>query len=331
MKQWIWTALVCVTLVGAGLGGFYLGRDKGLRAGVAIGKRQAGSQASQAERPLVMPLLLATDVSGEVLLSALGWMPEQLGEMDLDRFTQLLNRVPSPLHDHRQEGRTLAWSLESGEDCPVCRSQAGFARDLLAAGRTDDEARARLYRGVRFEFDTTGATTLGPDGAPVQMVWWMDYQCPYCADTYPMVTELHERYGDQLRIAILNLPLKMHVQADEAALAAYAADKQGAFGAMSDVLFEQRKKLKKHVTDDVSMEKLARQVGLDLEQYRTDYRGATDLDLLANQREQARAAGVRSVPTFFVDGHMVKLPRNADAYSTYIDRILAGDDPALAP
>jgi predicted DsbA family dithiol-disulfide isomerase len=77
----------------------------------------------------------------------------------------------------------------------------------------------------------------------------------------------------------------------------------------------------------VAMEKFARQIGLDLERYRTDYEAARPmLDL---HEQQARAAGVRSVPSFYVNGLLVKLPRSLDAWSSYVDRILAGEDPAL--
>jgi protein-disulfide isomerase len=164
------------------------------------------------------------------------------------------------------------------------------------------------------------------------MVWWMDFQCPYCSDTYPMITELHEKYGEQLQISVLNLPLRIHPEADEAAMAAYAAGEQDAFMPMADVLFEGRKKLSKHVVEDgVSMEKLAEDAGLDVDRYRDDYVAAADGGLLEDQRELARAAGVKSVPTFFVNGVKVRLPRTSDAYAAYIDRILAGEDPALDP
>lgn len=329
MNRWTWILVVVIVGAGAGVGGYYLGRSDGVKAGMAIGKRQG---AASAERPLVMPLLLATDVTTETLLGALAWAPEELGQVDATAWTELVNRVPSPLQEHRKEGRTLAWSLDGEEDCGVCASQAEYARDLLAAGRDQDEARKRLYEGVRFDFDTAGATVLGPDDAPVQIVWWMDFQCPYCSDSFPVITGLREKYGDQVQVAVLNLPLRIHPQADEAGIAAFAAGKQEKFLPMAQVLFDSRKKLSKQVVEDgVSMEKAAEQVGLDLERYRDDYVAAMDGELLEAQREQARAAGVKSVPSYFVNGHKVRLPRTAEAYGAYVDRILAGENPALDP
>ena len=334
MKSWMWIVVI-VAVAGAGAGGYFLGRSDGVVAGVSLGKRMG---AERANRPLVMPLLLATEETPATLTGALGWPADEagvvaeLGTVEADPFAELLNRIPSPLQDHRRLGHTLAWSLASGEECGVCRTQSEYARDLLAAGRTQEEARAKLYQGVRFDFDTAGATQLGPAGAPVQMVWWMDFQCPYCSDTYPVITELHEKYGEQLQISVLNLPLRIHPEADEAAMAAYAAGEQDAFMPMADVLFEGRKKLSKHVVEDgVSMEKLAEDAGLDVDRYRDDYVAAADGGLLEDQRELARAAGVKSVPTFFVNGVKVRLPRTSDAYAAYIDRILAGEDPALDP
>jgi len=335
VKSWLWIVVV-VAVAGAGTGGYFLGRSDGVVAGVTLGKRMGGGDKSN--RPLVMPLLLATEETPETLTGALGWAADEagavaeLGAVTPADWTELLNRIPSPLQDHRKQGHTLAWSLASGEECGVCRTQAEYARDLLAAGRTQEEARTKLYQGVRFDFDTSGATRLGPEGAPVQMVWWMDFQCPYCSDTYPMITELHERYGDQLEISVLNLPLRIHPEADEAAVAAFAAGKQGGFFPIAEAMFEDRKKLKKQVVEDgVSMEKYAEGAGLDLARFRDDYVTALDGGLLEEQRAQAKAAGVKSVPTFFVNGVQVRLPRTSDAYGAYIDRILAGEDPALDP
>jgi protein-disulfide isomerase len=334
VKSWMWIVVI-LAVAGAGVGGYFLGRSDGVVAGVSLGKRMG---AERANRPLVMPLLLATEETPATLTGALDWPADEagvvaeLGAVGADAWTELLNRIPSPLQDHRKLGHTLAWSLASGEECAVCRTQAEYARDLLAAGRTQDEARAKLYQGVRFDFDTAGATTLGPDGAPVRMVWWMDFQCPYCSDTYPLVTDLREKYGDQLQISVLNLPLRIHPEADEAAVAAYAAGKQDGFSSIAEVMFADRKKLKKQVVEDgVSMEKYAEEAGLDLARFRDDYVAAVDGDLLEGQRELARSAGVKSVPTFFVNGVQVRLPRTADAYGAYIDRILAGEDPALDP
>ena len=316
-----------VALAGAFVGGFFWGRHQGYGKGYRSGS--AASKGQPTERTVVMPLLLATDLPAEPLLGSLGWTTVTLG-VDPAAWAELLNTVPSPDPGEGPEGHTLAAALADGA-APSAEAQAEYARDLLAAGRTQSEARRRLYTQVRYHFDTGSATVLGPDTATVEIVWWNDFQCPYCARAWPMVKELLVRYPDQVRIVVMNLPLRNHREADEAAAAAWAADQQGRFVEMADLLFDKRRKLKRHVPEDgsVALEKLAGKVGLDLDAYRTDY--ASVQELVEAQRSQAREAGVTSVPSFYIDGTRARVRVNATSFGEYIDRILAGDDPAVAP
>ncbi len=328
MKKILIASLVILCAAVAFAGGYRLGLARGQDQGYDAGFRKGRGQAKKADRPVVMPLLLASEVSADALLAAAGWTAEDLGGVHVEAWARLLNLAPGPRPDQREQGLTLATVL-AGEPTAGDLAQAAYGRDLLAAGRTEDEARLKLYRQVRQQFDPAGALVLGPDTAPVEIVWWVDFQCPYCEQTWPLVQGLHEQYPDQVRIVVMNLPLRMHKEADEAALAAWAAGQQGRFEQLAEVLFEKRKKLKKHVPKGggVALEKLAGSADLDLERYRTDYEAARPM--LEAHQQQAREAGVRSVPSFYVNGLLVKLPRSLDAWTSYVDRILAGEDPAL--
>lgn len=329
MKKILVVIVIVAAVAGAGVGGYFLGLSSGKEAGFVLGYDKGKGRADMADRPLVMPLLLASDRGAEELISAAGWTPDELGAVDPEAWASLLNSCPSPMRTHRQEGMTLADALAT-EDAPGVMGQVAYARDLLAAGRDEAEARKRLYMQIRQFFDTEGATVLGPADAPVEIVWWMDFQCPYCEQAWPVVQELRATYPEDVQFVVMNLPLRMHPEADEAGRAAWAAGQQGKFDEMAEALFDARKKLHKHIPEDgAAMEKMAVKVGLDMERYRADY--ATAGDHVDAQKGQARGAGVTGVPAFFINGTKPRMRLGVESYVSYIEQVLAGEDPALAP
>jgi len=331
-KTILWIVIAVLVAAGAATGTYFLGQDRGYSRGYAAGQRRGEQRASnKADRPVVMPLLIPTEATTEELLVGLGWGLERLSGVDPAAWTELCNRSPSPSGADRGDGLTLAASVLGEGGCAVCVPQAEYARDLLAAGWTVDDARRRLYRDTRLAFDPAGTTQFGPADAPVVMAWWVDFRCPYCARSFPAIQALHEAYPEQLRIDVMHLPLRMHPEADEAARATLAAHRQDAFMPLAALLFDKRKKLRKQVPDDggVALQKMARKAGLDEGQYAQDYADEAWDAVLESHREQARTAGVRGVPAVFLNGHKVSRFSEARARE-HIDALLAGDDPVLA-
>src|SRR5215212_10251646 len=128
----------------------------------------------------------------------------------------------------------------------------------------------------------------GGADAPVTLVEYGDFQCPYCGEAYPVVRELQERFGDQLRFVFRHMPLPdLHPRAPFAAEASEAAGAQGRFWEMHDRLFEHQ-----HQLDDEELRAHAQAVGVDDVYAR---RVAEDL-------ESGARSGVPSTPRFFVNG-----------------------------
>ena len=329
MKKILVVIVIVAALAGAGVGGYFLGLSHGKQDGFALGYDKGKGKADLADRPVIMPVLIPGDSTPDDLLVAADWTDDELAGVEPDAWARLLNTSPSPLKAHRQEGMSLASAL-STEDADAVRGQVAYARDLLAAGRDEAESRKRLYLQIRQNFDVEGATVLGPEGAPVQIVWWMDYQCPYCEQAWPVVKELRATYPEDVRFVVMNLPLRMHPEADEAGRAAWAAGQQGKFDEMSELLFDKRKKLRKHIPEDgAAFEKMAVEIGLDMERYRADYAAAGEL--VDAQKGQARGAGVTGVPAFFINGTKPRIRLGVQSYVSYIEQVLAGQDPATAP
>ena len=138
----------------------------------------------------------------------------------------------------------------------------------------------------------------GPADAPVTLVEYGDFQCPYCGDAYPVVRELEDRFGESLRFVFRHMPLDdLHPRAPAAALAAEAAGAQGRFWEMHDRLFEHQLEL-----SDEDLRRHAEAIGLDLDRFERDLR---DEGLAARVDDDLRSgagSGVPSTPRFFVNG-----------------------------
>src|SRR5207248_10917983 len=106
------------------------------------------------------------------------------------------------------------------------------------------------------------APALGPKNAPVTIVEWSEFQCPYCGRLAPTLQQLREEYKGEVRIAWQNQPLSFHPNAMPAAEAAMAADEQGKFWEFHDALFKRQNELGLVLYDDV-----AKQLGLDMDRF----------------------------------------------------------------
>jgi Na+/H+ antiporter NhaA len=189
------------------------------------------------------------------------------------------------LQDEARVGVLLSAVLASAAGWAAFR----FARRVL--GQDD----AALPRTLHPPVDPARDHVLGPVDAPLTLVEYLDYECPFCARVSGVGDELREHFGDRLRYVTRHLPLPVHPHAELAALAAEAAARQGRFWEMHVVLFAHQ--------DELELEDLAgyaADLHLDVEQFLRDL----DDDELARHVEHdvasAEASGVRGTPTFFV-------------------------------
>jgi Na+:H+ antiporter, NhaA family len=138
----------------------------------------------------------------------------------------------------------------------------------------------------------------GAREAPVTLVEYADFQCPYCGDVYPIVHELLERFGDRLRFVYRHMPLRdLHPRAQSAAEAAEAAGAQGRFWEMHDHLFSHQLEL-----GDGDLRRHAEAMGLDVERFDRELReGVHARRVLQDYRSGVRS-GTPSTPRFFVNG-----------------------------
>ena len=134
--------------------------------------------------------------------------------------------------------------------------------------------------------------------APLQLVEYGDFQCPYCGEAYWEVKRIQEDFGDELAFVFREFPLtQAHRYALGAAAAAEAADRQGRFWAMHDRLFEHQQELAPEDLRDH-----ANALGLDVAQFATDFTSDAVAQRIESDLRSGTASGVPGTPAFFVNG-----------------------------
>jgi protein-disulfide isomerase len=138
----------------------------------------------------------------------------------------------------------------------------------------------------------------GPPDAPVTLVEYGDYECPYCGRAYPVVKQLQQQMGGTLRFIFRNFPLNtLHEHAGVAAQAAEAAGAQGKFWEMHDLLYENQDDLA-----EADLRSYALKIGLELYQFDADLSAERFANLVSDDFRGGVRSGVNGTPTFFING-----------------------------
>ena len=149
----------------------------------------------------------------------------------------------------------------------------------------------------------------GPADAPLTLVEYGDYQCPYCGAAYPVVKRLQKTLGKKLRFVFRNFPLtQAHPYALIAAEAAEVAALQGKFWEMHDLLFEQQPLLKPEIIPS-----WAKRIGLNLEKFGNDIKQGAVEKRIKEDRQSGIRSGVNGTPTFFINGTRYDGPPDYDS------------------
>ncbi|MGD1065397.1 MAG: DsbA family protein [Vulcanimicrobiaceae bacterium] len=157
---------------------------------------------------------------------------------------------------------------------------------------SDDEEQARLTIPVGPDDHVRG-----PADAPVTLVEYGDFECPYCGAAEPAVEALARRYPKQLRVVFRSFPLEQHTHAEKAAEAAEFAADHGKFWEFHDLLYRHQNALDvNHLID------YAKQVGLDGDALATALREGTYAPVIAEVKEGGEDSGIPGTPAFFLNG-----------------------------
>jgi protein-disulfide isomerase len=161
------------------------------------------------------------------------------------------------------------------------------------------------------------APVRGAPNAPVTIVMFSDFQCPFCGRVEPTVKQIEDTYGSKVKIVWKNQPLPFHPNAMPAAKAAMAAYKQGKFWEMHDLLFANQRDL-----SDANYEKWAQQIGLDMAKWKADMASPELASEITADSTEGKALGANGTPSFFIDGISVVGAQPFEKFKSVIDEEL---------
>ena len=205
-------------------------------------------------------------------------------------------------------------------------------REFLASQR-QQQARARLVgelmaknSNVRVMLDPPRQTVpvaatdpaKGPADAPVTIVEYSDYQCPFCARVNPTLDRVRQTYGDKVRIVFKDFPLPNHPEAPKAAEAAHCAGEQGKYWEMHDRLFANQQALQLP-----TLKAHAQSLALDMAAFNQCLDSGKHADRVAANLKEGETLGVQSTPTLFVNGRAVVGAQPFEYLKSVIDEELA--------
>lgn len=198
----------------------------------------------------------------------------------------------------------------------VDQIQAGPRDDLLLLRSTADQTVQILLLDFIQDIDLSGSPSRGPEDAPVTIVEFSDFECPYCAKLPPVLNQVLEQYPDQVRVVFKNFPLGNHKMARPAAVAALAAAQQDKFWPFHDRLLENHDQLSGQKIRDI-----AKELDLDLPAFEKAQKSPALVARVNRDLQQGQKHGVRGTPTIFVNGRRLE-NRSLQGFRQAIEREL---------
>lgn len=175
---------------------------------------------------------------------------------------------------------------------------------------------------------------MGSDSAPVEVLEFSDFECPYCARfavlTLPDVKNRMVASG-QVRLRFVHFPLDIHAQGPHAHLAAACANEQGRFWAMHDLLFENQDEWVRSRRPDRVAEGYAERLGLDMGRFRSCVREQRGWSQVLADRALGESLRVGGTPTVFVNGRQLSEPPSFDQLRRIVDSLAQVAPAAPAP
>ena len=226
----------------------------------------------------------------------------QVDTSALDSFAEgiwidMVNELLSPCGEPVSVARCIA----EARKCKRCVPAARYVARLVDDGYSRDEIRD-IYR-VRYGEDTKVEKLTAHDSplrgspmAPVTIYEFSDFQCPHCKTTAPVLKKLVEESNGKVKLVFKQYPLPMHPKAREASKATIAADKQGKFWEMHDLLFEKQSELQTANLDDY-----AKKIGLDMKRFRADMKSKDADKKIEADLAEGNAVGVEATPSIYVN------------------------------
>lgn len=183
-----------------------------------------------------------------------------------------------------------------------------LAMILLLVGLAQLGTRGAKGNGQLADPVTDADHSKGNANAKATLVEYSDFQCPACETYYPIVKQLAQDFPNDLRVVYRHYPIReLHEHAQLAAQASEAADKQGKFWDMHDVLFNTQDSWKDEQNPGELFVKYAESIGLNADQFRTDMNSDAAKQAVNDDASSGDRAGVKGTPAFFLNGKQIQV------------------------
>jgi protein-disulfide isomerase len=210
---------------------------------------------------------------------------------------------------------SVAQCVQEKRKCPRCLPAAKLVAKMVRDGMSQEQIEGAFH--ARFDpekvksVDVGSAPFKGPAGAPVTLVEFADFECPYCAIMAPVLEKMWQGRQQEVRYVYKFMPLSGHPHGESSARAAIAAMNQGKFWEMHDLLFANRDHL-----EQADVDGYAKSIGLDLAKFHKDADSQATTDVIAKDRKQADALGVQGTPTIYINGREYSIGQDLDEWIT---------------
>jgi protein-disulfide isomerase len=206
-------------------------------------------------------------------------------------------------HDNQERigGRPI--EQVSSQIATLLRNQRrAEASDKLEQRLRAEQKVAMVFEPHRLQFANAGAPTKGKKGAPVTLVEFSDFQCPFCRSAAPSLRQVEQKFGDKVQIVYRQFPIpSIHQYATKAAEASLCANEQGKFWDLHDAMFQDQTKLA--VGD---LKATARRLGMDAKKFDSCLDSGRYVEQVQNDQKEGRQIGVNGTPAMYINGVYVE-------------------------
>lgn len=229
----------------------------------------------------------ARKVTKEQLLAEI--KPATVTDAEVDAFYEQ-NKAQIPRPKEQVAAQIKTYLEQQGQQ----KARQDFFKNLESKYNVE-----KKLEPIRVEVAATGPAK-GPANAPVTIVEFSDFQCPFCSRLTPTLKAIEEKYGDKVRIVFRQYPLPFHQNAQKAAEASLCANEQGKFWQMHDAMFANQQAL-----EVAQLKAKAAELGLNAEQFNQCIDSGKHAAAIQADMKEGSAAGVSGTPAMFVNGRFI--------------------------
>jgi protein-disulfide isomerase len=207
--------------------------------------------------------------------------------------------------------RTVVDAIREGKDEPSVLKALQAKTAAFVEPRLPDDS------GVVYTIDVTNAPIRGPKTAPVRIVEFSDFQCPFCAELQKTLDQVLKAFPNEVQLVYKQYPLNIHAYARQAAAASLIAHGQGKFWEMHDRLFQNFSSI-----NDDNIRRWAREIGLNMAEFDRGLQSGRMEAAIQKDMADGAAAKVMGTPTLFINGRRLR-DRSFEGFKKVIQEELA--------